>query len=413
LEPKKVKGKVTDPVKAEKSNPEVDKLRGKIEEATSGYMKLFGKILPKGTVIINKPGNTAISEGVGFSGLIFCKSGKIGADGLVLSQDRSVQSQNRYWQIYKARKEYFLKSSGVMAWEVDGSGNKISEDSASDGDQDWIASEMMVLKKLESGEWKIPQGLGMAGFKKQIQKDLDAFWNSHIKKADGRFIFLATDGSWAKRGDGRDIYYSSYPDPHFLREFSELDKGHDWAKLIKDVQDLNTVIIDNYKKLGAVGQNPMPAKVFVSVSSGKFNVENYYTISKKEGVTGDALKDNEADSIRFLLRMARAAILDNDNGAKDILRKLLKAAAIDGVSTAHIYAGDRAAPSKWGWNNTLARACYGIAVYAVYGEDSAKMFINSVIKDHKGEYFGEWEGAKNYYYDQSLILQILNLIYND
>jgi hypothetical protein len=413
LAPQKVTGKVTGPVKAAKSGPEVDKLRGKIEEVTSGYMKLFGKILPKGTVIIKKPGNTAVSEGVGFSGLILCKSGKIGADGLVLSQDNSIQSQNRYWQVYNARREYFLKSSGVMAWEVDGSGNKISEDSASDGDQDWIASEIMVLKKLESSEWKIPQVLSITGFKKQIQKDLDAFWNSHIEKVNGRLIFLSSDGSWAKRGDGRNIYYPSYPDPHFLQMFAEVDKGHDWTKLTKDVQDLNAVILDNYKKLGAIGQNPMPAKVFVSVSNGGYTAENYYIVSRNEGVTGDALKDNEADSIRFILRQARAAMLDNDVRAKEILRKLLNVAMIDGVSTVHIYAGDSKAPSKWGWNNTVARACYGVAVYAVEGEQKAKTFINSVFNDFKGDYFGEWEGAKDYYYDQSLILQVLNLIYND
>ena len=41
----------------------------------------------------------------------------------------------------------------------------------------------------------------------------------------------------------------------------------DWKKLADDVQALNQEVLNNYKKLGAVGQNPMPAKVFVSVAS--------------------------------------------------------------------------------------------------------------------------------------------------
>jgi hypothetical protein len=383
--------------RVERSSEAGREITAKVEEATSGYLKLYGKNLPKGLILINKPRRTAVSEGVGFGGLILC----------------SAQNQKGYWQINKARKEYFLKPSGVMAWEVDGSGKKISMNSASDGDQDWIASEIMAVNKIEAGEWEIPAGMSIADLKQQVQKDLSFFWRAHIKEAEGRLIFLPSDGQWAKRSDGRDIYFPSYPDPHFLRMFAEADRKHDWKKLIKDVQDLNVAIIDDHKNLGAAGQNPMPAKVFVSVSSGKYTVENYYAVSEDEGVRGDALKDNESDSIRFLLRMARAVILDNDVSSKDILVKLLAAAGIDGVATAHIYAGNPGAPSKWGQNNTIARACYGAAVYAVEGEQSANTFINSVANDFKGEYFGEWTGAQNYYFDQSLILQVLDLIYKD
>jgi len=160
--------------------------------------------------------------------------------------------------------------------------------------------------------------------------------------------------------------------------------------------------LNNSQKLGASGQNPMPAKVFVKVSGKSFVVENYYSISKKEGVSGDALKDNEADSIRFFLRQARYAIACNDNTAKQLLKDVLLKTpdfSINDPSSVHLYAGQ--GNSKWGYSNILAKASYGIAVYAAYGKDKAKPFVNSVENSNKGNYYGDWEGAKDYYYDQA------------
>ena len=166
--------------------------------------------------------------------------------------------------------------------------------------------------------------------------------------------------------------------------------------------------------MGAVGQNPLPAKVFVSVASdGSYVVENYYEVSKREGVTGEALKDNELDAIRFILRQGRAALLDKDQVAVAMLKELIKLAGISDPTSAHILAGSQGAPSKYGWNNTLARASYGLAVYASGEPAKADPFFCSVVKDHRGKYFGEWDGAKDYYYDQSLILQILDLVYGN
>jgi hypothetical protein len=311
-----------------KSTPE------KLDEVRDSYLELFGKTLPQGAIILKKPGNNAVSEGIGFAGLIF-------------TSNNSQKSQNSYWQIYKARKAYFLKNNGVMAFLVDANGNKVNADSASDGDQDWIASEIIVLNKLKSRQWKLPEEMTLSTFEKEIQKDLNAFWRAHVKQKNERLLFLPTDGPWAKRGDGREIYYSSYPDPHFLRIFAKFDKSHDWGKLADDVLDLNLEILKNHKKLGAAGQNPMPAKVFFRVSAnGNYRVENYYKISRAEGVRGDALKDNEMDSIRFVaLRMPRAAILDNDPKAIQILKEIIKLAYISGPGSAHILAGSPGAPS--------------------------------------------------------------------
>ena len=232
---------------------------GKVRDA---YLEFYGKTLPQGTIILKKPDNNAVSEGIGFAGLIFASS-------------NSPKSQNSFWQVYKARKAYFLKSNGVMAYLIDAQGRKVTTESASDGDQDWIASEIIVLNKLKAGKWKLPPGMTLSAFEKEIQKDLDAFWKAHVKAKNGRLFFLTTDGSWAKRGDGREIYYSSYADPHFLRMFSKFDKTHQWSKLAEDVLDLNLEILKNHKKLGAAGQNPMPAKVFVRIyTNGKYNSYN-------------------------------------------------------------------------------------------------------------------------------------------
>ncbi len=381
--------------------------QGKVDKAREGFIELYGKVLPLGTIILKKPDNEAVSEGIGFAGII-------------LSNSNGTKCQDAYWQLYKARKAYFLKSNGVMAngvmaWKVSSAGRILESASASDGDQDWIASELIVLAKLKSGTWSLPEGMTLSVFESEIRADLDAFWKAHVKKVNGRLIFMSSDGRWAKRGDGKNVYYPSYPDPYFLREFAKFDTTHDWGKLANDVQDLNQQIFDNHQGLGAAGQNPMPGKVFVSVrGDGTYRVENYYTISKREGVRGEALKDNEVDSIRFLLRAARSAILGQDQRSVSLLSSLLTTANIDLTNphSAHILAGSKGAPSKYGWPNTLARASYGIAIMATQGKDSSETFFDSVVRDHKGKFFGEWDGAKNYYYDQSLIMQIMDLYLN-
>jgi hypothetical protein len=372
-----------------------------LSAARAGFIKLFGKILALGMIIINRPENNSVSEGMGYAGGFF--------GSITYATDNAANSQKIFWQLYAGRKAYFLKPNGVMAWKVDAQGRKLSDISASDGDQDWIAAEALDYEKLAKGIWPLPAGQTVESFRQEVLKDLKAFWDAHIKNVNGRLFFRATDGAWAQRGDGREIYYASYPDPHFLRLFAKLDPAHPWLKLVEDVQALNQVVLANYAQLGAVGQNPMPAKAFVSVSGGAYKVENYYEISRREGVNAQDLKDNEADSIRFILRMGRAAILDGDPAAKKMLQDLVKLAKITDPNSAHIYAGDAGAPSPYGWNNTLARACYGLALLGAGETEMARAFFQTVKNDFRGTFFGDWDGAANYYYDQAIIIQVLEL----
>ncbi len=368
-----------------------------VNKGREGFLKLYGKRLPSGTIILKSPSQEAVSEGVGFGGMIF-------------GTGNSQGNQSAYWQLYKARKAYFLNNNGVMAWKIDASGRKIGAISASDGDQDWLASAISVYNKLKNREWASPAGMTLPGFKREVVQALTSFWNAHIKMINGKYVFLSTDGSWARRGDGKEIYYPSYPDPHFLRMFAKFDPSHAWAKVASDVQELNQEILKKHSALGAVGQNPMPAKVFITAApGGRFSVENYYVRSKAEGVIGDDLKDNEMDSIRFFLRPARSAILDRDPIAQKMLKQILVIANISGPSSAFVLAGSNGAPSKWGWNNPLARAAYGLAVLGSGDTARAEKFIVSVLKNSRGDFFGEWDGAKDFYYDQALILQILDL----
>lgn len=398
------------PAAAQKTSADLNN----IQEARNAYLALFGQQLPKGTIIIKKPDSDATSEGIGFAGQIFALSGGLAAAGLALSAGNSAKDQAAFWQIYQARNAYFVKSNGVMAWSLNSNGTinrkNNGADSASDGDQDWIAAELATLEKLAGNLWQLPAGITMDEFKARIKADLKAFWDNHVKLTNGRLVFLSTDGAWAKRGDGREIYYPNYADPHFLRMFARFDSARAWAKLAEDVQALNQAILDDHGRLGAKGQNPMPAKVFVQVAAdGKYVVENYYERSKREGVGGAAVIDNEADAIRFLLRQARSARLDNDRAAIKMLAQLTAIANVTDVSSVHLYAGDSKASHPLGYNNTLARAAYGLALYASGKTAKAAAFLRSVMNDHRGQFFGEWDGARNYYYDQSLILQILDL----
>ncbi|MDD5382673.1 MAG: hypothetical protein PHH60_03350 [Candidatus Margulisbacteria bacterium] len=389
----------------------VQTARQRTDEARSGFLQLFGQTLPNGTIIIRRPQADAPSEGIGFGGVIYGVSGSIAAGGLILSSSSSQENQQAFWSLFNARREYFLQPNGVMAWLVSASGQVVSTDSASDGDQDWIGAELEVLNRIQCGQWQLPAGMTLDSFRSQIQGDLDAFWTNHIRERGGRLLFLPTNGAWAQRGDGRDVYYPSYSDPHFLRLFAAFDQGHDWARLVSDVQALNQVVLSAHDRLGAAGQNPMPAKVFVRASGGNFSVDNYYQISRHEGVSAADCTDNESDSIRFFLRQARAAILDGDQTAREMLSQILTIASITDPASAHLLAGSQGAPSPLGWNNTLARASYGIAVLGSGDSTRAQTFFCTVLDNHRGQYFGEWDGAREYYYDQSLILQMLDLAF--
>ena len=372
-----------------------------IDKAVRSYLKLYGHKIGSGMVIKKSPDKQATSEGIGFAGIMCTAS-------------NAKDIQTAFWDVFMGRKLYHEKSNGVMAWLVDLQGKKLNQASASDGDQDWILALILAYKKIECGQWSMPPaktGLKTkADIKKEIKRLITAFYNAHIKQRNGRYIFLATDASWAKRGDGKDIYYASYPDPYALCLFSKYDSTHNWAKVSTDVMELNEKILAEYKGLGARGQNPMPAKVFVTVlSGGKYKVENYYTISKREGVTGDALKDNEEDSIRFFLRMARAAVLTGNQKAKTILGKILTIAKIKGVSDPHILAGNAGAPHPMGYNNNLAKAGYGAAAIGAGKTSLAKQLLDSVNRTFNGTCYSDWPGAKNYYYPQSIIIQSLIL----
>lgn len=385
--------------------------RQRIDAARSGYFQLFGQTLPNGAIIIRRPQADAVSEAIGFGGIIYGVSGGLAAGGLVLSSSSSQEEQQNFWQLNQARNSYFLQSSGVMAWLVNADGSVASADSASDGDQDWIGAELEVLNRIQCGQWQLPTGITLASFRAQVQRDLDAFWSNHIRERGGRLIFLPTNGAWAQRGDGRDVYYPNYPDPHFLRMFFAFDPSHDWSRLVNDIQDLNQAVLSNHTRLGAAGQNPMPAKVFIRISGGNFTVENYYEISRREGANPADCIDNESDAIRFLLRQARAAILDGDQEARQMLSQLLSIAHISDPASAHILVGASGAPSPFGWNNTLAKASYGIAILATGDYTRAQTFFCNILNDFRGQFFAEWEGVSATYYDQSLILQILDLAF--
>ena len=269
------------------------------DKSIRGYLKLYGRKLSEGMIIKKSPDEEATSEGIGFAGIL-----------CTYSDAKDIQE--KFWDIFMGRKTYHEKSNGVMAWLLGLDGLKRSQDSASDGDQDWILALITAYEKIQKGDLALPPsktGLkSLEDIKKEIQRLITSFYNAHIKQRGSRYVYLATDGEWAKRGDGKDIYYASYPDPYALCMFSKFDPAHNWQKVSNDVMELNEKILESYKDLGAQGQNQMPAKVFVSVSTdGSYKVENYYIISSGEGVQDKDLVDNEEDSIRFFLRMARAA----------------------------------------------------------------------------------------------------------
>ena len=381
--------------------PKLRLARLKSDKSIRAYLKLYGVRVGQGMIIQNSPTQFATSEGIGFS-------------GIVCTSSNAKDIQTAFWDIYMGRKLYHEKSNGVMAWKVDLNGNKLGLDSASDGDQDWILALILAYEKIERGEWTLPPsktGLKTKDdIKKEITRLLTSFYNAHIRYKHKKYVFLSSDGSWAQRGDKRDIYYSSYPDPYALCLFSKFDSTHDWSKISSDIMELNEKILLEWRDLGAKGQNPMPAKVFVTVlKGGTYKVENYYKISQQEGTTGEALKDNEEDSIRFFLRMARAAILSGNTKAKAILEKILTITKVTGVADPHIHAGDPNATHKYGFNNNLAKAGYAIAAFGAGKRELAKKLLGSVQKTFNGTCYSDWADAKKYYYPQSIILQSILL----
>ncbi|MDI6731640.1 MAG: hypothetical protein QME05_03545 [Candidatus Margulisbacteria bacterium] len=387
------------------SPPEEDLSLPTEDPTRDGYFERYGAELADGNLILldgnpKQPRDRAVSEGIGFGALIAARTNR-------------AEDQQRFWAICQARQTYFIKDTGVMRWIVGADGHKLDpgelegpdgpinnpDDSAADGDQDFIAAEITAYHKMESGDWEIPAGMTLDSFKADIKADLTAFWDAYIHTLKGprqRHILTSSDGSWdGSPGDLRYVYSPSYADPHFLQMFAEFDTDpdHAWSGLIADIMNLNAQILEQHDRLGAVGQNPMPAKVFVSVSSlGNFVIE-------KEP------QDSEYDSIRFLLRMSRFAILDKNQPARQLLAQLTDIAGVS-ANFNDVVIGEKR------YSNTLTHTSYGIALWAAGKQAEARQYFDQILlHERKADEFGQYFSDSPYsdYYSQSLIQQSIDL----
>lgn len=369
------------------------------------WQKKFIIKLPKGFLVKDTEKHAAFSEGSGY-GLVVSTN----IYGLVIAatlSERDPDSTSQIFEsLFKGIETYAKNKNGLYAWKLSSAGKQLADISATDADIDVAYSLINMQQQVLQGKVKPAKGQSKYAKEPRIQELIDSIWDHEVIKRGGRLILKPSDGSWPEWGDGRFVFNPSYFLPHQLRAIAKFDKNkqHDWAKVINDSYDLMTQILADSKTLKPKGQNPIPDQVLCQVANNSFACESYNNVTP----------DNEFDAIRVPLQIGRAAIYDNDPKAKDFLKAFLAKAGVTGFWTANIGAGQNPA-NKFGWNNELAMAMYGVAVKGVGGEFSQQYLAGYkkqlLVTFHK-DYFGYVPQDANQYYKQTLVLQAALIIFN-
>jgi|GEM_PF-1899410 len=345
------------------------------QKAWDGWKKRFIIDLPEGSIVIDKQNIRAPEEGMGY--------------GMYLST--RFDDEDTFNRLESGLDNYFTKQNGLFYWCLTMSGqvhprtNNVLHPHTSSADADiYLAAAFKNAADLSNASrWK--PGKGEERLRK-AQGIVNSIWENDVFKG-GRLIIKPSDGPWPLWGDGHVVYNPSYFTPHFLREFSEIDKnkGHDWQKVIDDGYDLHFTILSNTTALYPSGQNPIPDWVLVKVENYMFKVKSYNHI----------VRDNEFDAIRVPVEIGKDAIFNNEIKAIGFLGGLLSLAGVSSEAEAKIH----------GEATTLSRSCYGIAVEAI-GDPMNILpgFKGAITSSFQEDYFGFSPEDANDYYGQSTIL---------
>jgi endo-1,4-beta-D-glucanase Y len=347
------------------------------QKAWGNWKSQFVVDLPAGSIVHDTANNRCPSEGLGY--------------GLYMAVEQNDRAT--FDKLLKGMDSYFLKPDGLFYSFVTKAGTRFpSSDAArypqaSSADADiYIAAALIMAAK----KWSAP------AYQARAQKVMNAVYDNEIAKLGNRLVVKPSDGNWTGDVVGKTVFNPSYFTPAWLKLFAATDNdpGHKWVQAVSDGYELLGAILQKSGDLDAVGQNPIPDWVLISVGPG-----NDFELRSAKAV----LPDHEYNAIRVPLEIGRDAIVNNDQRAIDFIKSFLVKADVHGDDSVKI----------GGNNNEIAWACYGTALKAVDPNRRFPSFASAIKSSFNpsGGYFGSGQRDASDYYKQSLVLMSVFLIF--
>lgn len=334
------------------SDPEIRELQSK----WSGWQQRF--LTAEGFVIDPSPagGGKMVSEGLGYGMLM----------ALIFDD------QITFDKIFSAVKK-IQKQDKLFGWQVNGR----DVNSAADADEDIAAALVFAATKWEN---KI--------YLDKAREIISAIWEKEVHETNGRLVLLPSDNQSDFIKPAGIIINPSYFSPAWYRVFAKIDPKHNWNKLAEDSLEILNKVQEKF------GQ-PIDWCYAKVNSKGEITVEEVpggqFGLPPRTKIFG-------FDAVRVPLRLSFDVALHDNLNSKTVLHKILKSFNPRTVEVAEAW-------NPKSWHNEVPVAVLTAAAFAL-GDLNKQYFAAEFSRyNQPGQnFYGEWDGAKDYYYNQTLCL---------
>jgi endoglucanase len=329
------------------------------------WRKTFLKTLPDQSAIIIDPsqGNRAVSEGFGYGLLLSLYfNDRASFDAILKGYQKNTQS----------------RGDGLSAWLMDSKGNITSRDNAIDADID------VAWALLEAGiKWP------GSNYKTSALKIIASIGEKALVKVNGKTYLLPSSEAYDFTKGEDFILNPSYFNFLAFKEFAEVDPSHNWMGIINASYE----IIDKcLAKFGFVpdwiGVNSKTGKVFELTKSYCRN-NNLFSSNQRVHIFGN-------DAVRVLWHLSFDYKATGESRARTALSKILSKATPSGTEVEDAWA-DKC------WHNEISAAAYAL-IASTISYPNYDQYVSELKTFEKPDYYGTWEGAKNFYFNQSIVL---------
>lgn len=335
----------------------------KLKPYIEAWGKQFTKLLPTCELLIVDPsqGERCVSEAIGHGMLIAVEAG----------------DQAMFDALYETYRGYAdTRPDKLSPWLIDSEGKIQDSNNAIDADIDVAHALLKAAERFGDNKY-IESALGIIGL-----------IGDYALQQNYAAVYLLPSSQASNFIKGSDfIVNPSYLKVDAFREFAEVDKNHDWLGAVDSSYDLIGKAIDAF---GFV-----PDWVGVDINGGVFELTKEYCAANYLFSPGQRAHIFGFDAVRVLWNLAKDA--PNRPQAKELLTILL-----DNYS----WAAETEVADAWSENayhNEIAAAAFAVAAAAV-SYPTAQEYTAEFEKFQKEDYYGNWPGAKEQCYNQSLAL---------
>lgn len=325
----------------------------------------FLKLMSDGFAVVIDPsqGNRAVSEGFGYGMLLAVSfNDRTTFDALLKGYQKNVEAGG----------------SGLSSWLMDQNGNIQDYSNAIDSD---IDTSLALLKA--SQKW------GDQSYQQAASRIITTIGEKALKTVNGK-TYLLPSGKAFEFIKGDDfIINPSYFNMTALRLFAQVDQSHNWQAAIDSSYE---ILSKAQAQFGFI-----PDWLGLHSSTGEvFELTRQYCSERYLFDSNQRLHIFGNDAVRVLWQLAQDYQSTQDQRAKDILNKIL-----EGTNPSDTKVQD--AWSDQGWHNEIAAAAFALAAQAI-AHPQASQYLSEFHTFEKDGFYGTWDGAKDYYYNQSITL---------